>query len=164
MLGGALTALTLAIPSRSDEMTVRVGGARLSFDAARWTAVQTSPDAVTFSPHGRDADTLDAVEFRMEAGAAGRSCLDISATLLGASGYGASNLQPAPMTIGGLAAERYSAHTGCRNATPVGMIACVRAGEAAYLLSALQVGCRGRNLFSGIDPLAEIAGGVTWAK
>jgi hypothetical protein len=40
----------------------------------------------------------------------------------------------------------------------------VKKGSRTYLLQALQTGCGGRNLFSGIDPLAEIAGGITFAR
>ncbi len=64
--------------------------------------------------------------------------------------------------MGGIAGEGFSAHTGCRNATPRGEVLCVKVGKRAYVLEALQVGCGGRNLFSGIDPLAEIAAGVTF--
>ncbi len=37
-----------------------------------------------------------------------------------------------------------------------------KVGKRAYILEALQVGCGGRNLFSDIDPLSEIAAGVTF--
>jgi hypothetical protein len=39
----------------------------------------------------------------------------------------------------------------------------MKKGTRTYLLQALQPGCGGRNLFSGIDPLTEIADGITFA-
>jgi hypothetical protein len=76
--------------------------------------------------------------------------------------YDASEIISTPVAVGGVAAERFAAHTGCRNATPLGEVVCVRFKERAYLLSALQPGCGGRNLFSGIDPLDEIAAGIAF--
>ena len=64
--------------------------------------------------------------------------------------------------IAGRPAVRLAAHTRCRNAMPQGVVICVEHRGTAYLLSATRPGCRsgGRNLFSGIDPLLELADGV----
>ncbi len=56
------------------------------------------------------------------------------------------------------------AHTGCRNATPRGVVACAKVAGRTYLLQAVQAGCSGRNLFSGIDPLTELADGISFAR
>ena len=74
--------------------------------------------------------------------------------------YDKQSLAASGVSIGGLTAERFAAHTGCRNATPRGVIICVKHGGHAYLLQALNPGCTGRNLFSGVDPLTEIADGI----
>jgi hypothetical protein len=42
------------------------------------------------------------------------------------------------------------------------VVLCVKTGSRAYLLQALPGGCLGNNLFSGIDPLEEIADGMTF--
>jgi hypothetical protein len=38
----------------------------------------------------------------------------------------------------------------------------VKSGGRAYVLRSVNPGCEGRNLFSGIDPIAEIAAGITF--
>jgi hypothetical protein len=77
--------------------------------------------------------------------------------------YDALERLPVATRIGGVEGVRLSASTGCRNATPPGAVACVRVAGRAYLLQALQPDCGGRNLFTGIDPLAEIAAGIGFA-
>lgn len=47
---------------------------------------------------------------------------------------------------------------------PRGEVACVLVGGRAYLLQAAQPGCGGRNLFSGIDPIAEVASGISFTN
>ena len=138
---------------------MRLGDAYVRFDRARWQA-SVSQDSITFAPEGEAARELDPVVLRVVTEDASCAVLAERAYQLGH--YDASDIEPGPVTVGGLSAERFVAHTGCRNATPRGEIACVKAGGRTYLLQALQAGCGGRNLFSGIDPLAEIAGGMTF--
>jgi hypothetical protein len=142
------------------EATVRLGDATVRFDRARWQA-SVSRDSIGFSPQGVIARELDPVELRVVADDA--SCVGLAEAAFQLGNYDAANIEPTPVTVGGLAAQRFAAHTGCRNATPRGVILCVKTGSRAYLLQALPGGCLGNNLFPGIDPLAEIAGGITFA-
>jgi hypothetical protein len=152
-------ASSFACAALAHEVAVRLGDASVRFDRARWQA-SVSHDSVSFAPQGEAARELDPVVLRIVAEDAPCAALAESAYQLGH--YDASGIEPAPTTVGGLSAERFVAHTRCRNATPQGAILCMKKGARTYLLQALQPDCGGRNLFSGIDPLSEIAGGVTF--
>lgn len=164
-VAGALAALmALSMPASSASSTLRLGEATIEFDAARWQAVARENNTALFVPRGEAAQKLDAVEFGVHPETEAASCADISARLFNAGRYDASNVRMFPTTIGGIAAERFEAHTRCRNATPTGAIACIRRDRQTYVLMALQTGCGGSNLFSGIDPLGEIAKGVRFEE
>lgn len=164
-VAGALAALmALSTPASSASSTLRIGDATIEYDAARWQAVAKENDAALFVPRGEAAQKLDAVEFGVHPDTEAASCADISARLFSAGHYDASHVRTIPTTIGGVAAERYEAHTRCRNATPTGTIACIRRDRRTYVLLSLQTGCGGSNLFSGVDPLGEIAKGVRFEK
>jgi hypothetical protein len=90
-------------------------------------------------------------------------CAALAETAFSIGHYDIGGIERGPMRFGGVSGERFMAHTGCRNATPRGVIACAKVAGRTYVLQAVNPGCEGRNLFSGIDPLAEIAGGISFA-
>ena len=148
------------MPSVADKSVVRVGGAEVRFDRERWRASMIG-DGIRFEPQGESGSRLDRVALRMRADA---PCRELALGAFQFGHYDERSLQATPVSIGGVVGERFEAHTGCRNATPRGVVACVKDGGRAYLLTSLNAGCEGRNLFSGIDPIAELAAGISFAE
>lgn len=138
-----------------------LGGARVRYDDTRWTALRLE-SRVRFEPIGDAAGKLDPVELHVADAAV--SCAELASRAFTFGPYDSDELAPTAVKVGGLAGERFEAHTRCRNATPKGVLICVKSGGVAYLLQSLNPGCHGRNLFSGIDPLDEIAGGLTFTQ
>jgi hypothetical protein len=154
-------ACVLACTALAADVAVRLGDASVRFDGARWQA-SVSHDSISFAPLGEAARELDPVVLRVVAG--DQSCAALAETAFGFGHYDVSNIARAPIEIGGINGERFMAHTGCRNATPRGVVACAKVAGRTYLLQALNPGCEGRNLFSGIDPLTELASGITFER
>jgi hypothetical protein len=157
----ALTAACVfASAALAADVAVRLGDASVRFDRARWQA-SVFQDSISFAPQGEAARELDPVVLRVVAGE--RPCAALAESAFGVGHYDVSNIAGAPIEIGGVSGERFTAHTGCRNATPRGVVACAKVGGRAYVLQAVNPGCEGRNLFSGIDPLTELADGISFA-
>jgi hypothetical protein len=155
-----LSAVAVSSVALSADATVRLGDASVRFVRARWQA-SVFQDSISFAPQGKAARELDPVVLRVVTGE--QPCAVLAESAFGIGHYDVSAMERAPIEIGGVSGERFMAHTGCRNATPQGVILCVKTGARTYLLQALNIGCEGRNLFSDIDPLAEIASGITFA-
>ena len=141
------------------EATAQLGGARVRYDDTRWQ-LSASSDQLLFYPLGALERDRDPVTLRLASDDA--SCTDLALNAFASGRYDTQSVKAAPVRMGGVTGERFAAHTGCRNATPQGVIICAKAGGRAYLLQSLNAGCSGRNLFSGIDPLDEIAGGIAF--
>jgi hypothetical protein len=150
----------VASAALAGDATVPLGDASVRFDRARWQA-SVSHDSISFAPQGEAARELDPVVLRVVA--VEQPCAALAESAFGIGHYDVSAIERTPIEIGGVSGERFMAHTGCRNATPRGVIACAKVAGRTYLLQALQPGCGGRNLFSGIDPLTELAGGISFA-
>jgi hypothetical protein len=154
---------TLALwagPALAGEVSIGLGDAQLRYDDARWH-VSASAGRIEFTPHGSEMRMIDAVELRLLQDSG--PCRESALKSFDVGPYETERLTAAPIEVGGIAGERFEARTGCRNATPIGVVACLKTGGRVYLLQSLNPDCRGRNLFSGIDPLAEIGGGMTFA-
>jgi hypothetical protein len=157
----ALTAAcALGCAALAADVVVRLDDASVRFDRARWQA-SVSRESIIFAPQGEAARKLDPVVLRVTAGE--QPCAALAESAFGIGHYDVSAIARAPIAIGDVNGERFMAHTGCRNATPRGVVACIKVGRKSYLLQALQPGCGGRNLFSRIDPLAELAAGISFA-
>jgi hypothetical protein len=150
-----------ACAAHAEQRTVRLGAALVRFDSARWATTETT-GAVYFNPQGTGAPKLDAVVLRRIPDDGVATCEAQATRMFGMGHYDLGSIQRTPMPLGDVSGERFTAHTRCRNATPRGEVACVPVGGATYLLVAVQHGCQGNNLFSGIDPLGEIAAGVAF--
>jgi len=159
----AVLAATAFAASAADPV-VRVGRATIRFDPARYQSISLSAVAAYFAPQKEAARELGQVGVRAYAGAEALSCAELAQQTFAAHSYDDSAIEQFPASIGGRPAERFGAHTRCRNATARGEIACVVAHGQTYVFSALQAGCAGRNPFSGVDPLAEIIGGVSFER
>ncbi len=156
--------MALAVTTaHAEQQTVRLAAAVVRFDDTRWAATETT-GSVRFVSRADAARKLDAVELRQIPVRDGDTCETHAARMFATGLYDLGAIKRTPMQLASMSAERFTAHTGCRNATPRGEIACLRVGGAAYLLVAVQAGCRGNNLFSGIDPLGEIATGMTFGE
>lgn len=138
---------------------ITLGAARVRYDDTRWKALPSDGN-VRFEPIGDAAHKLDPVELHVADATV--SCAELASRAFTFGHYDSDELAPTAVKVGGLAGERFEAHTRCRNATPKGVVICVKRGGVAYLLQSLNPGCHGRNLFSGIDPLAQIAGGISF--
>lgn len=157
----ALTALTVfAAAAFATDVKVRLGDAEVGFDRTRWRA-SIAHDNIHFEPQGEAGRKLDGVALYIADGAT--ACADLAVAAFALGHYDLTELVPVPSSIGGVDGERFVAHTQCRNATPRGVVVCVKVRHRAYVLRAVNPGCEGRNLFSGIDPIAEIAAGISFA-
>jgi hypothetical protein len=155
----ALILVMAAGAAAAEPRSHRLGEMELVYDAARWRAEPANGRSVTLQPIGEAAGKLDPV--MVDRGPAGDGgCEHLARGKLAAGPYAEPAI--ATMEIAGRPAIRITAHTRCRNAMPRGVVICVEHRGSAYLLSATVPGCRSgaRNLFSGIDPLMELAGGV----
>jgi hypothetical protein len=150
-----------ACAAHAEQRTVRLGAALVRFDSTRWATTETA-GAVYFNPQGDVARELDAVELRRIPDHGALTCEAQATRMFGLGHYDLGSIVRAPLSLGGVSGEGFTAHTRCRNATPRGEVACARVGNALYLLVAVNNGCEGNNLFSGIDPLGEIAAGLTF--
>lgn len=139
------------------EAVARLGEASVRYDDARWQ-VQAKAASLRFEPHGAGTQRMDAVTVVLDQ--ADEPCDERAARAFQLGAYDLGSIKTAPVRIGGIDGVRLAAHTRCRNATPMGVVACVRVKKRIYLVQALQPGCRGRNLFSRVDPIAEIADGI----
>lgn len=148
-------------PAMAGKAVVRLGDASIRYDDARWR-VSTPHDALHFEPVATTRPRLDPVTVRRVQ--TDEPCRVIAEGVFGFGLYDEHSIKHGATRIGGIAGELYTAHTRCRNATPVGVVVCVRANARTYLVQSVQAGCTGRNLFSGVDPLAELAGGMTFAE
>lgn len=139
------------------EAVARLGEASVRYDDARWR-VQEEAASLRFEPQGAGTQRMDAVTVVLDP--RDEPCEVRSARAFQFGAYDLGSIKTAPIRIGGIDGIRLAAHTRCRNATPRGVVACVRFNKRIYLVQALQAGCRGRNLFSRVDPIAEIADGI----
>lgn len=143
------------------DAAITLGAARVRYDDTRWNAL-ASEGGVRFEPIGDAARKLDPVKLHVAETPV--SCAELASRAFAFGHYDSDELAPMAVKVGGVAGERFEAHTRCRNATPKGVVICVKRGGVAYLLQSLNPGCHGRNLFSAIDPLDEIAGGLTFTQ
>jgi hypothetical protein len=149
----------LAAPSLAEPSSVHVDGATIRYDAARYAAT-TSARGTVFTPLPSTKD-LAPVTVRVLSGSE-ESCDALTLRAFNPDLYAVEYLQSFPITVGGVKGVRMSAHTRCRNATPIGEGACVTEGGRSYLLESVQASCRGVNPFTGTDALREIAAGITF--
>lgn len=161
LLAGLALLAFLSAAAHAAEATIALGDARVSYDDARWTALR-SADLVRFEPQSEQMHRLDPVELHVADPAT--PCADLAAQAFALGHYDVTAAVPAPWVIGGIQGERYAAHTRCRNATPKGAVVCVKVANRTYVLRAVNPGCEGRNLFSGIDPLAELSAGISFSS
>jgi hypothetical protein len=129
---GALSAFAatagLCLSALAGDTTVRVGGATIRFDPARWKA-SVSENSAYFTAQGEAERELDPVALRTFSDST--PCAMLAERAFQVGHYDLSDIAPSPMTVGGVAGERFAAHTGCRNATPRGEIVCVKVGTSA---------------------------------
>jgi hypothetical protein len=164
MMRLAVVPLLLAIAQPmaiAADRVAELGDATVRYDDTRWRTLP-SEGTVRFEPHGEAMSRIDPVELHLADG--DTTCAALADFAFQFGHYELGSMTTAPITAGGIAGERFEAHTGCRNATPRGVVICVKSAGNAYLLQSLHPGCTGNNLFSGIDPLAEIAAGISFSS
>ena len=161
LLAGLIVLALLSAAAHAAEATISLGDAHVRYDDTRWRALP-SADRVRFEPQGAIERKLDPVELHIADHTA--SCADLAAAAFGIGLYDLNAFVSAPWTIGSVTGEHFAVRTRCRNATPTGVVGCVKVAGRTYILQAVQAGCTGHNLFSGIDPLTEIAGGISFSS
>ena len=131
----------------------------IAYDGQRWRP-ERGDTAVTLQSIGDDARRLDPVTIKRSVVAGRAGCLDLARQELAGRIYESPTISE--IQVANLPAVRVTAHTRCRNAMPHGGVICVHHRGNAYLLTANKESCRSgaANLFSGIDPLYEIATGL----
>ena len=158
----AMAAVLCAGASNAAETAIlRLGALQLSYDATRWSAVRAGDGAFTMQPIGAIADELDPVDVTRVQARATDSCETLARRKLSAPMYD-GNPAGVAIEIAGVKALRMTADHGCRNAMPSGVVICAPHRDKFYVLTASRPGCRSgaNNLFSGIDPLHELASGI----
>ncbi len=135
---GVLPIVLAVRPAAAD--ILRVGAARIAFDATRWRAEDVSDGGATFVPKGTIGGRRDPVHISRHAAGGDASCERLAQGLLALHGYDARSYSRSRVVLGGSDGTRVVAHTGCRNATPPGAVACVKTGAQLYVLAALQAG------------------------
>lgn len=164
-LAAALAIAAWAGMSMASELqTLTVGEMELSYDAARWRVDSTREGDITMRPIGVIARQFDPVHVSRAPDSGDGGCLKLARERLSESMYEEPTSIHVP--VAGLKAMRLTAHARCRNAMPQGVVVCVRHGDSAYLLSASRPGCRSgsNNLFSGLDPVGELSGGLRFTR
>lgn len=159
---GLLVVGTLAsVPAiAADPRTVRIGALEIAFDAERWRVDDQSADAITMRPLGPLARKLDPVQILQAPATDLDACTPLVRAQLAIRNYSPAKAEP--FALGSRAAVRLLGASGCRNATARGVAICTFVAGHAYVLVAGNGSCRngGVNLFSGIDPLEELAAGA----
>jgi len=155
-----LLAALVAPGAGAADASVALEGVSVRYDDARWQATG-GPRHVLFTPIGKEMRRMDPVDLRVVDG--NGTCTDLALQAFAFGQYDTDGMASVPIKVGGVAGDRFAAHTGCRNATPQGVVICVKSGGYAYLLQSLNPGCSGRNLFSDVDPLDEIARGISFS-
>lgn len=144
----------------ADSSTVSTGSLEITYDAERWRVDDQSADGFTMRPLGQLARKLDPVQVMKAPATNLDACTPLARSQLAIRRYESAKAEP--NTLGGSAAVRLVGASGCRNATARGVAICTYVAGHAYVLVAGKGSCRdgGVNLFSGIDPLEELAGGT----
>jgi hypothetical protein len=161
-VGRAILVLAAAIAAgaaaAATPKLLRLGDMQISYDGARWRADASGEGVLTMHPVGAIATKFDPVRVTRAPG--DQSCEKLGRDALPKTLY--EDTAGIHIDVAGMKALRMSAHTRCRNAMPQGVVICMMSGGSAYLLTASRDGCRsgGNNLFSGIDPLNELMGGL----
>jgi hypothetical protein len=160
-LAGAVAGdvLLSGMAAAAEQRTLRLGELELAYDAARWRAEPIGENSVAMQPISATGGKRDPVMVdRTPVGESG--CTHLAPRKLAAGPYEEPTATAAE--VDNRPAIRLTAHSRGRNAMPRGTVICAEHRGAAYMLSATRPGCRsgGRNLFSGIDPLQELADGV----
>lgn len=158
LVSAVCAAVMAAVPAGASQAVARIGDARISYDAARWQ-VTTAPTGLYFEPLD-ESERLDPLALQVTQSE--ETCEALAARAFPPENYDVGDLAPTPIRLGGVEGVTLAAHTRCRNATPPGVAACVRVNGRAYVLQSVPIGCRGRNLFRGIDPLEEIGDGLSF--
>jgi hypothetical protein len=142
----------------AETQILRIGKLELRYDATRWRAVTTQENRATMHPIGAAERKLDPIIISRVPGE--ERCEPLVRKEFLTSHYEEPTSRP--VEIAGMMGVRANAQTRCRNAMPRGEVICVPFRDNAYLLTALTGSCRSgaKNLFSGIDPLGELVGGI----
>lgn len=132
----AAIALAGAPAARSEQATVRLDRLVASFDPAVWHLSRRTDGDAVLSPTEAWAQKQDPIRLlRRETRDLATTCRTIADENWRGDHYG----QPrsTPTTLGGRAAIRLTVSTGCRNATPTGLIVCTSEGDAVYAVMLL---------------------------
>ncbi len=132
---------------------------RLAYDDSRWRIEAASAHTI-FTPIGDASRVFDPVRLAIVQGQeVGGDCGALAKAVLSGEHY--VEAETAATMIDGRPALKVSAATRCRNATPKGVVLCIPALSAAYLLSTTIASCRtANNAFTGADGLDELAAGI----
>lgn len=139
---------------------LRLGQMELAYDAHRWRAEASALSDVTLRPIGELARELDPVRLNAVPVEGPADCEGHARDALTGEIY--EGAHATAVAVAGVDAVRLSAWTRCRNAMPHAVAICVAHEGLGYLFVVRQHSCQGggNNLFSGIDPLAELLEGV----
>jgi hypothetical protein len=159
--------VSAAVPNTvaaTETKTLRLGRLELWYDAERWRETAAGENTVTMEPVGVLAGRRNPVRVTRAEASGESACEKLAQRELPDDMYG----EPSSGTveIGGVTALQLTAHTRCRNAMPTGVVVCMQAGDSAYLFTDTRPSCRSgaNNIFSDVDPFAELLDGVQIAE
>ncbi len=137
---------------------LRLGGLALDYDPGSWRLARSTADEAVLEPRGGLEGEQDPVRFVRRPGDVEQVCRALAHETWAGDLYG--DPDPTPTDLAGHPALRLAVHTRCRNATPVGHIACVEAGGTVYAVMTVNaiVSCRADIpvLFPDPAPLDEL--------
>lgn len=143
-----------------ERRTLRIEKMEIAYDAARWSSLPRSENRGTMRAVGALAGEVSSVAVTYVPSQGVEGCDVLARRELQRDLY--EEPKASVLEIAGLPAMRFTAHTRCRNATPMGVAICVPHAGAAYLLTSTIIDCRSGagNPFGGPDPVHELTQGI----
>lgn len=142
--------------------SLRLGDLALDYDATFWQLTASSADEAVLEPRGDLAGKQDPMRFVKRQGDRDSTCRALAREAWSGELY----LPPEAVEtdLAGRPALRLTVHTHCRNATPVGRIACMEKDGSVYAVTSVNAitDCRADMpvLFPDPAPLDELLGSL----
>jgi hypothetical protein len=131
------------LPAGAGEVeTLRLGDLTLDYDKAQWRLVLSSAAEAVLEPSGALVGQQDPVRLVQRRGARDVTCGALAAEAWPGDHY--AEPEATETDLAGRPALRLAVRTRCRNATPVGRIACIEKDGSVYAVMVVNAitGCR----------------------
>jgi hypothetical protein len=141
-----------------------IGDLTLDVDLSRWQVERRGGDELVLEPTGEAVEKVNPLSVRHIAVDGGATCEGLAHEALDAKLY--VEIQASAAVTAQLPAVRFESRTRCRNATPKGIVICVKYGGALYLFISRIADCQSAPPIGPLaeNPLAEILEGASFAQ